>query len=186
MTSAVTSTVTSRTAPGSVRTAGRQLPRRVRKAVLVVHLAAAGAWLGLDVVLAVLIGTAGLTDDPNTKAVSLQALELFSVMPMLIIGLVCLVSGLVLGLGTKYGLVRYWWVAVKLVLNIVLVVLVATALRSGVQEAAEQARLLSTGQIDAVPLGDLRFPPIVSPIALMVAVTLSVYKPWGRIRRRSV
>lgn len=161
----------------------RQLPRRTRKAVLVVHIASAGAWIGLDVVMAVLVVTAAATKSKNTKAVSLQALELFAVWPMLVTGLVCLLSGLVLGLGTKFGLVRYWWVAVKLVLNIVLVVLVATALRSGVHEAAEQARALATGQVADVPLGDLKFPPIVSPIALMFAVTLSVYKPWGRVRR---
>lgn len=168
----------------NVATAPRlPLPRRTRKAVLVVHIASAGAWIGLDVVMAVLIVTAGVTRDRNIKAVSLQALELFAVWPMLVTGVVCLVSGLVLGLGTKFGLVRYWWVAVKLVLNIVLVVLVATALRSGVHEVAGQARLLAAGRIGEVPVGDLKFPPIVSPIALMVATTLSVYKPWGRLRR---
>ncbi len=165
------------------RAVGRQLPRRTRKAVLVVHITSAGAWIGLDVVLAVLVVTAATTDSANTKAVSLQALELFAVGPMLVTGLVCLGSGLILGLGTKFGLVRYWWVAVKLVLNIVLVVLVATALRSGVHEAADQARLLATGGATDVAVGDLKFPPIVSPLALMIAATLSVYKPWGRIRR---
>jgi hypothetical protein len=35
-----------------------------------------------------------------------------------------LTSGVLLGLGTKYGLVRYWWVLVKLVINVVLVALV--------------------------------------------------------------
>lgn len=44
-----------------------------------------------------------------------------------------------LGLGTKWGLVRYWWVAIKLALNAALVALVAFALRPGVTELAEQA-----------------------------------------------
>jgi hypothetical protein len=151
--------------------------------VLVVHLASAGAWVGLDVVLVVLVATAATTGDPNTKSVALQALELFAVWPMLCTGLVCLASGLVLGLGTRFGLVRYWWVAIKLVLNVVLLVLVAAALRPGVREVADQARLLAGDPSGDLPIGDLRFPPIVSPIALMTAVTLSVYKPWGRIRR---
>jgi hypothetical protein len=34
------------------------------------------------------------------------------------------------------------------------------------------------------PIGDLIFPPIVSPTALLLAVVLSLYKPWGRIRKR--
>jgi hypothetical protein len=31
---------------------------------------------------------------------------------------------------------------------------------------------------------NLVFPPLVSGAALLVAVILAVYKPWGRIRRR--
>jgi hypothetical protein len=174
---------TTTAAPVPRAAARRPLPRRTRKAVLVLHIAAAGAWIGLDVVLAVLVVVAATTDDRQREATALQALELFATGPMLVTGLVCLVSGLVLGLGTKYGLVRYWWVAVKLVLNVVLVVLVATALRSGVQEAAEHGRALAAGEVGSIPVGDLKFPPIVSPVALMLATTLSVYKPWGRIRR---
>jgi hypothetical protein len=31
-------------------------------------------------------------------------------------------------------------------------------------------------------VGDLIFPAIVSPTALLVAMALAVFKPWGRIR----
>jgi hypothetical protein len=34
-------------------------------------------------------------------------------------------------------------------------------------------------------VGDLIFPPIVSPAALAAAFVLAVFKPWGRIRRRA-
>ena len=34
----------------------------------------------------------------------------------------------------------------------------------------------------ALPTG-LIFPPIVSPTALLMAMALAVFKPWGRIRR---
>ncbi len=58
--------------------------------------------------MAVVIFRALLADDDNSKALCFQALELFAVWPLLTAGLVCLSSGIVLGLGTKYGLVRYW------------------------------------------------------------------------------
>jgi hypothetical protein len=32
----------------------------------------------------------------------------------------------------------------------------------------------------------LPYPPIVSPTALTIAFLLAVFKPWGRIRRRTV
>lgn len=151
--------------------------------MLVVHLVSAGAWIGIDVVLAILVFTALLTDDAHTAASSYQALTLFTLWPLFLTGLVCLASGVTLGLGTKYGLARYWWVAVKLVINVVFVALVPLSLRPSVMEAAEYGRNLTTGEPVTFPITDLLFPPIVSPIGLLIAVILAVYKPWGRIRK---
>jgi hypothetical protein len=166
-------------APAGVRW---RLGAGTRKGVLVVHIASAGAWLGIDVVMAVLVFTALATDDDRTKALSFQALELVAVWPLLVTGLVCLLTGLLLGLGSKYGLVRYWWVAVKLVLNLLLTGLVLVALAPEVAAHAEQARRFLAGEPTALGVGDLIFPPIVSPTALLVAFVLAVFKPWGRIR----
>jgi hypothetical protein len=52
-----------------------------------------------------------------------------------------------------------------------------------VSQAAARARLFESGQQVALTVGDLIFPPIVSPTALLVAMVLAVFKPWGRIRR---
>jgi uncharacterized membrane protein len=152
--------------------------------VLLAHIAAAGTWLGLDVAMAVLVFTAMGTDDRATEAAVLQALQLVTVWPMLTAGVLSLATGVLLGLGSRYGLVRYWWVLVKLVLNVVLCVLVLVALRGGVQEAALAGRAMSTGA-GSWNAGDLVFPPIVSPTALTVAFVLSVFKPWGRVRSRT-
>lgn len=161
-----------------------RLGTRTRKGVLVVHIASAGAWIGIDIVMAVFVFTALLTDDTSVKALCYQALELFAVWPLLTVGLICLASGVTLGLGTKYGLVRYWWVAAKLTINLLFNALVLVSLKPGTSDVAEQGRRLAAGDDVTVVAGDLIFPPIVSPTLLMVAVVLSVYKPWGRIRRR--
>jgi uncharacterized membrane protein len=153
-----------------------------RKGVLLVHIASAGVWLGIDVVMAVLVFRALTTDDNRTKALSFQALELVAVWPLLLTGLICLLTGLLLGLSSKYGLFRYWWVTVKLVLNLVLTALVLVALAPQVAATAEQARRFVAGEPATLAVGDLIFPPIVSPTALLVAFVLAVYKPWGRIR----
>lgn len=170
---------------GRVRPAGprRRLGIRTRRGVLIIHIAAAGAWLGVDVAMAVLIVAAWTTDDPGTRVFTLQALELVTVWPLLACGLLCLISGVVLGLGSKWGLVRYWWVVVKLVLNLVLTALVVTTLQFEVAEQADRARHLGAGQPVTFDLSNLVYPPTVSPTLLLVAFTLSVVKPWGRIRR---
>ena len=160
-----------------------RLGGRTRKAVLLVHIASAGAWLGVDVVMAVLVFTALGSDDDHTKALAFQALELVAVGPLLATGLLSLLTGILLGLGSRYGLVRYWWVAAKLVLNLLLTGLVLVALAPEVAAHAEQARQFDAGVPAVLGVGNLIFPPIVSPTALLVAMTLAVFKPWGRIRR---
>jgi hypothetical protein len=96
-------------------------------------------------------------------------------------GLVRLASGAVLGLGSRYGLVSYWWVGAKLVLNAVLTTLVLVALRPGMSELGAVGRQLAAGRSVPAALGGMVFPPVVSSLALLVAFTLSVFKPWGRI-----
>jgi uncharacterized membrane protein len=167
-------------APPAVRW---RLGAGTRKGVLLIHIVSAGAWLGVDVVMAVLVFRALLTDDGGAKALSFRALELIAVGPLLACGLVCLLSGVLLGLSSRYGLVRYWWVAVKLVLNLVLTGLVLVALAPEVAAHAEEARQFDAGLPVPLEVGQLIFPPIVSPTALLVAMALAVFKPWGRIRR---
>jgi hypothetical protein len=160
------------------------LGARTRKGVLVVHIVSAGAWIGIDVVMAVLVFTALGTDDDAKRALCYRALDLFVVWSLISAGLVCLASGVVLGLGTKWGLVRYWWVAIKLVLNVALVALVPILLRPQVVEMAEQGRRFMSGGTASLAVGDLIFPPIVSSTLLLVAFVLAVFKPWGPIRGR--
>ena len=162
---------------------GWRLGARTRKSVLLVHIASAGTWIGIDVVMGVLVFTALLADDDRTKALSFRALELVAVGPLLATGLLCLLSGALLGLGSKWGLVRYWWVAAKLALNLLLTGLVLVALAPEVAAHADQARQLDAGLPASLAVGNLIFPPIVSPTALLVAMTLAIFKPWGRIRR---
>ncbi len=161
-----------------------KLGARTRKGVLVVHIASAGAWLGVDVAMAVLIATAVVNHDTGIRAACYQALQLFAVTPLFTAGIICLVSGAVLGLGSKYGLVRYWWVATKLALNIMLTGLVPLALRPGLSGLSELGRELAAGHLVTASVGNMIYPPIVSPAALVVAMALAVFKPGGRIRQR--
>jgi hypothetical protein len=153
-------------------------------ATLVLHIVAAGAWIGIDVIVAVLVFTGWFSDDVALRSLAYQALASFVVWPMLTAGLVSLVTGLVLGLGTKWGLVRYWWVAVKLVLNLVLCTLILLLLQPGMDEVAAYGESLLTGTPDSDAVSQLFFPPAVSLTALTLATVLAVVKPWGRIRAR--
>ncbi|WP_240617039.1 hypothetical protein [Nocardioides speluncae] len=157
---------------------------KARKLVLLVHIVSAGIWIGVDVIVAVLVCVGWFSSDTQTQATAYQALGLVAVWPMLVSGMVCLVSGIMLGLGSKYGLVRYKWVAVKLVLNVALVVLVFFALRPDMAETVEYGRALGAGTPNDTDISGMFFPPAVSLTALSFAMYLSIFKPWGRTRRR--
>jgi hypothetical protein len=171
-------TAPTRTAP--TRTAGARPDRTparrpwrlggpTRKAFLLVHILTAGIWLGVDVIVGMLVFGAWLSDDPGARDIAYRALGSYVLWPMLLSGLLCLASGVVLGLGSKYGLVRYAWVAVKLVLNVILCLLIILLLRPMLAQLAA----------GAPGTNDLVFPPVVSTAALTFASWLSVFKPWG-------
>lgn len=151
----------------------------LRKGVLVLHVLSAGTWVGVDVVVGVLV-LVGRFGDPGTAGLAYRALGTFVLAPMLTSALVCLGSGLLLGLATRWGLARYWWVLAKLVITLALTVLIVVALRPGMPEVAEYGEQLAAGSPPSGDVSDLIFPPIVSLTALSVATVLSVYKPWGR------
>jgi hypothetical protein len=170
------------TVRGSVRSVRRpwRLGGGARKAALLVHIGTAGIWLGVDVIVGMLVFGAWLSDDAGVRGVAYQALGAYVLWPMLVAGLVCLGSGVLLGLGSKYGLVRYKWVAVKLVLNVVLCVLILVLLRPALAEVAGYGRELVAGVDRQQDVSGLPFPPVVSLVALSFASWLSVFKPWGR------
>jgi hypothetical protein len=159
-----------------------RLGNRTRKGVLVTHIASAGAWLGMEAVLGVLVFTALGTQNHQVAAVCYQALELFAAWPLLTAGLLTLVTGVILGLGTKYGLIRYWWVATKLALNLVLCLLVLILLAPGLPEVAGYGRALAVDAAATRDTSGLMYPPLVSGVALLFAMSLSLFKPWGRVR----
>ena len=171
-------------APRTAPTSGFRLSRRVRRGLLAVHILCGVGWMGADVLLAILVLTGRLSDDGATVAAAYTAIRLVipPAVPVLASGM--LVTGVLLGLGTKWGLVQWWWVFVKLMIGIVLTVLVFVALVPGALSIPEGL----TGTADAVrdTVGrageDLMFPPFVSIAALAFALALSVYKPWSRTR----
>ncbi len=160
-----------------------KLSPRARKATLVGHVLSSGAWIGIDVVFAVLVVGAAASDDQQLQGVAYRAIAQFLVAPMLVMAVISLLTGVLLGLGTKYGLLKYWWVAAKLVINVVLIVLVLAALRPSLDEVRQHGEALLAGTPSDTSTGDLVFPPLVSLAALSVATTVSVFKPWGRLLR---
>jgi hypothetical protein len=157
------------------------MSRKMRKFVLLAHILSAVSWIGVDLVMGVLSFRGLTTDDPQTLATAYGGLALFCVPLLLTLGLLTLTTGVVLGLGTRFGLARYWWVVAKLVITVAFCTLILVALRPTLAEAATQTALVDGTLPER--LSDVQrsmiFPPIVSTSMLLFASWLSVYKPWG-------
>jgi hypothetical protein len=162
----------------------RGLSRRQRQAVLVLHIVSAVGWLGVDLVLIPLVLTGLTTDDGQTAAAAFGAVAIFVPWTVPALSLLIVSTGVTLGLGTKWGLARYWWVTTKLVISLILVTLVFVALLPAV--TALDVTAATTGDEVRSALGDptlFLYPPVVSSLMLLASVVLSVTKPWGRRSR---
>ena len=152
---------------------------RLRKFALTAHVVSSVGWLGaVGVFLA--LSVAGLTvEDVETVRAAYLAMELTVWWVLVPLALASLLTGLVQGLGTTWGLFRHYWVLVKLVLTVfaTIVLLLYTQTISFVARlAAERAAL-----------GELRDPsPALHAgaalLVLLVATVLAVYKPRGMTR----
>jgi hypothetical protein len=154
----------------------------LRKFALTAHVTASVGWLGA-VGGSLALGVAGLTlrDAERVRAVYLT-MELMGWFVLVPLSFASLLTGLVQSLGTRWGLLRHYWVIVKFGMNL----FATTILLLYMQTLNYLARLAAETRTSA-DLAGLRSPsPIVHSagalVLLLVAVTLSVYKPRGMTR----
>ncbi|MGW8883323.1 DUF2269 domain-containing protein [Streptomyces sp. NPDC055749] len=151
----------------------KPLNRRTRRSVLVAHVAVSVSWLGLTVGLLTLGLTAFFTGDPTTAQAATRAMKIFGDWLVVPVALLSLLSGLVLALGTPWGLARHRWVWAKFWITLVTTGLSIFSLRPGINEAAEGGVINS----------DLVMGPAVASATYLFVTAVSVLKPWGLTRR---
>lgn len=155
---------------------GMKLSRRAYRFVIVTHVTASVAWLGLTLSLLVL-GLSTLTaSDAAVQYASGTAAALLAGTIAVPIGALALVSGVVLMLGTRWSL-RYTWVAVKLVATLATFSLTLFLLRP---ELASVAATLDPDRLVDVDRNVI-MGPIVSSLVYLVLTALSYVKPWGAV-----
>jgi uncharacterized membrane protein len=150
-----------------------KLSRTPRRTLLTVHVVASVGLLGACAAIVVINVRAATTDDPDLAAAAYELLSMFSFVFGIPLSFISLISGIVLGLSSKWGVLRYRWVTVKLVLNIA--VILVGALVIGPQTAA----MIDDGSGSTAVL---ILASAFDVVALTLATTLSVFKP-GRPRR---
>ena len=150
--------------------------RRVRETLLVAHIVVAVSLLGDSAGFLAIAIRASRLDDPVRINELIRVLNMLSVFFGIPLSFASILTGLALGLGTKWGVFRYPWVVAKLGL------IISVMFVGGLVINPAQTRMLNgtgagTRQLIAAAAYDVT--------ALTIAVALSVFKP-GRPFRREV
>jgi hypothetical protein len=144
----------------------------MRRTVLTIHIVASVGLLGdVAAVLAVNLRAAA-TSDAAFAATSYELLSMFSLVFGIPLSFIALISGIVLGLSSKWGVLRYPWVTAKLVL-ILTVIIVGSFVIGPTTEAMIDDRSGSETVLILASGYDV--------LALTLATGLAVFKP-GRPR----
>jgi hypothetical protein len=162
----------------------RKMPRSLRKLVLTVHVVVSVGWIGIEAGLLALGLTGLYTRDPEVLRAAYLAIGIFGGIFLVPVSMGTLVTGVLLSFGTPWGLIRHYWVLVKFVLTVALVVSGILVLNQKLQEAAVRVSEVPLSTLTSADVGTLRFQIVaavsVALLLLITATTLSVYKPWGR------
>jgi hypothetical protein len=152
---------------------------RLRKFALTVHVSSSVGWLGAVASFLALAIAALISHDAQLVRAGYLAMEFTTWVVIVPLSLASLLSGLVQGLGTHWGLFRHYWVLAKLLLTVLatIILLVHTQPIGYVAEVAA-ATTLSVADLRQVRI-QLVADAGAALLALLVTTTLSVYKPWG-------
>ncbi len=164
-----------------------QVRPRARKALMATHVIASASWVGIMVVIVAMSVVAMTTRDADVMLVTYRLLESFDLTLLPWANFAATLSGIALGIVTPWGLLRYYWVAIKLVISVSILVLAFGFLHNALVSAAADAERLSTasgvapdlGALPAVVFGGFTF----ALFNLVAAMLLSLYKPGGKTKR---
>ena len=155
---------------------------RLRKFALTAHITSSVGWLGA-VVGFLALSIAGLTsDDAQTVRASYVAMELITWSVIVPLSLASPLTGIFQSMGTTWGLFRHYWIVAKLVITVPATILLFLHMRPiGHLASVVRETTLSSGEIAGLRI-QLVADAGAALVVLLVCVTLSVYKPWGRTR----
>jgi hypothetical protein len=128
--------------------------------------------LGLSAAMLVLAAAGAITGDPETAQAAYRSMGIFTGGIVPPTAMAALITGVILSLGTKWGLFTHVWIVTKLVLTVAAILCGIFVISPAVQQAIAGSPprvLVAAAALNVVMLG--------------AATVISVFKPWGRLRR---
>jgi len=151
----------------------------VRRFALSVHLTCSVGWIGAVLAYLGLGIAATRSDNPTTVRGAWLAMEIVGWYVLVPLALGSWVTGLVMSLGTRWGLLRYYWVVVAFVLTSIAVVILLLHMPD-VSAVADAVARADAGDLNRYG-GDLVHAGLALALLILIQV-LNLYKPPGLTR----
>ncbi len=154
------------------------MPPGLRKLALSAHLTLSVGWIGAIAAYTGLDVAAATSQDPQTLRAAYLGMGLIAGSVIVPLAIASLLTGLVMSIGTKWGLFRHWWVVISLLLTIfaTLVLMVET---QAINAFAAMAADPTTSGDDLRSMGSTLVHSVGGTVVLVVVLALNVYKPRG-------
>lgn len=161
---------------------------RLRKIALTTHITSTLGWLGAIVGFLALAITGLRSNEAQLVRSSYLAMELLGWYVLVPLCVASLVTGLVMSLGTQWGLFRHFWVVIKFVITVVsaVILFMYTQTLEQLGDLARNAAISADALKNASPV----LHSSLAILALLVNTVLSVYKPrsltaYGRAKQKA-
>lgn len=154
------------------------MPPGLRKLVLAVHIAVSVGWIGAVAAYIALDLAATTGRDTATVRAAYLGMELIAGSVIAPLAVAALITGLVMSLGTKWGLFRHYWVLISFVLTILATVVLLVEIRM-INALAAVAADPATPDDALFELGGTLVHSVGGMAVLFVILVLNVFKPRG-------
>jgi hypothetical protein len=150
----------------------------LRKLVLATHLSFSVGWIGAVAAYLTLDVTVATVDDAQILRAAWVAMGLVVTWAIVPLAIASLVTGLVMALGTKWGIFRHWWVVISLLLTLAATLVLLQEAGVITQAAAIAADPASSDmQLRELPP---TLPHSVGGLGVLLVIqVMNVYKPQG-------
>jgi hypothetical protein len=148
----------------------------LRRAALALHIISSVGWIGAAAGYLVLAVLAAMSEEPLTIRAAWIGMEAIGWQAVVPLGCLALLTGLVMSLGTTWGLVQHYWVLFALVLTVLALIVLILHMPT-VTASANLARTVDDRAV--VALGGDVLHPALGLVVLVVVAVLNVYKPQG-------
>jgi hypothetical protein len=157
------------------------MPPHVRKFALAAHLTVSVGWIGAVAAYMALDLAAATSQDAQTLRAAYLAMEVITRNVIVPLAFASLLTGLVMSVGTKWGLFRHYWVLISLLLTIVATVVLLVETQT-ISYFADKAAAPTTSGDELRALGSTLVHSVGGTVVLLVILVLNLYKPQGMTR----